>query len=129
MSPFSFMLLFASSFFLVILAKGLSILLIFSRNNQLLVDCSVHFSTLIFIFFFLLTLGLVHFSIYSSFDCKVELFKIPLSLSLSLFLSPTRGLTYLFLGLRQSAVHKHQYIENPFPSISVCGCDVFRVLW
>ena len=85
-SPFSFLMLsiwVLSLFFLLSLAKGLSILFIFSKN-QLLVSLifaivffvSVSFiSALIFmIFFLLLTLGFVCSSFSSCFRCKVRFF-------------------------------------------------------
>ena len=85
-SPFSFLTLLIwvlSLFFLISLVKGLSILLIFSKNQLFvsLIFSMVFFvsisliSALIFmISFLLLTLGLVCSSLSSCFRCKVSLF-------------------------------------------------------
>ena len=76
-SPLSFF------FFLRILAKGSSILFIFSKNPLLvsLIFVIVFFDTILFISalifmisFLLLTLGFVCFSLSSCFRCKVKLF-------------------------------------------------------
>ena len=85
--PLSFVILFIwvlSLFFLVSLAKGLSILLIFFSKNQLLISliCSnvfysfyIIYCCLIFIIsFLLLVLGFVCCSFSGSFRCKVGLF-------------------------------------------------------
>ena len=85
-SPYSFLILLIwilSLIFLMSLAKGLSSLLIFSKNHLLvsLIFSVVFFvsvlltSALIFmISFLLLTLGLVCYSLSTSFRCKVSLF-------------------------------------------------------
>ena len=85
-SPFSFLILLIwvlSLFCLISLARGLSILLIFSKNQLFvsLIFSMVFFvsisliSALIFmISFLLLTLGLVCSSLSSCFRCKVNLF-------------------------------------------------------
>ena len=85
-SPFSFLILLIwvlSLFFLISLAKGLSILLMFSKNQLFvsLIFSMVFFisisliSALIYmISFLLLNLGLVCSSLSSCFRCKVSLF-------------------------------------------------------
>ena len=85
-SPFSFLILliwFFSLFFLMSLANGLSILLIFWKNQLLaLLNFAIvsfvsfsFISALIFIIYFLLvTLGFLISSFFSCFRCRVRLF-------------------------------------------------------
>ena len=87
-SPFSFLILLIwalSLFFLMTLAKYLSILFIFSKNQLLvlLISAIVFFVSISFIFvlivmisFLLLTLGFPCSSFSTCFRCKVRLFEI-----------------------------------------------------